>query len=97
MVLPTNKEMMDMGMIPDQYENMATFASLRQPAWHGLGTVFENEVSTEEMLNLSSLAKWNVRLEEFKWHVPLLEPICQVDTTQSSSEDPDSTVLFSCF
>ena len=26
------------------------FASLREPAWHGLGTVFEEEVNTAEML-----------------------------------------------
>jgi phage/plasmid-like protein (TIGR03299 family) len=40
------------------------FASLRQPAWHGLGTVFENEVTTSEMLTLAHLDKWNVRLED---------------------------------
>ena len=27
----------------EQYGEMASFASLRQPAWHGLGTVFEEE------------------------------------------------------
>ena len=40
------------------------FASLRQPAWHGLGTVFENEVDTAEMLKLAHLDNWNVRLED---------------------------------
>jgi phage/plasmid-like protein (TIGR03299 family) len=40
------------------------FASLRQPAWHGLGTVFENEVKTSEMLELAHLNDWNVRLED---------------------------------
>jgi phage/plasmid-like protein (TIGR03299 family) len=40
------------------------FASLREPAWHGLGTVFEEEVSTAEMLKLAKLNKWNVRLED---------------------------------
>lgn len=40
------------------------FASLRQPAWHGLGTVFTEEVNTSEMLQLASLDNWNVRLEE---------------------------------
>lgn len=39
------------------------FASLRQPAWHGLGTVFEEEVSTAKMLELAHLNDWNVRLE----------------------------------
>lgn len=42
----------------------ASFASLREPAWHGLGTVFNEEVSTKEMLELANLQEWNVRLEE---------------------------------
>jgi phage/plasmid-like protein (TIGR03299 family) len=40
------------------------FASLREPAWHGLGTVFDEEVSTAKMLELAKLNKWNVRLED---------------------------------
>ena len=40
------------------------FASLREPAWHGLGTVFNEEVSTAKMLELAHLNDWNVRLEE---------------------------------
>jgi len=42
----------------------ATFASFREPAWHGLGTVFNEEVSTAKMLKLANLDNWNVRLEE---------------------------------
>jgi len=42
----------------------ATFATLRQPAWHKLGTVFEEEVNTAEMLKLAKLDGWNVRLED---------------------------------
>ena len=42
----------------------SAFASLRQPAWHGLGTVFENEVTTKEMLDLAHLSDWDVRLED---------------------------------
>ena len=42
----------------------ASFASLRQPAWHNLGTVFDNEVNTAEMLKLAHLDGWNVRLED---------------------------------
>ena len=45
------------------------FASLREPAWHGLGTVFENEVTTSEMLELAHLDNWDVRLVD----VPLPE------------------------
>lgn len=44
--------------------DQATFASFREPAWHQLGTVFHEEVSTAEMLELAHLDKWNVRLEE---------------------------------
>lgn len=40
------------------------FASLREPAWHKLGTVFEEEVNTQQMLKLAHLDNWNVRLEE---------------------------------
>jgi phage/plasmid-like protein (TIGR03299 family) len=42
----------------------ATFASFREPAWHGLGTVFTEEVTTKEMLDLANLSNWNVRLED---------------------------------
>ena len=41
----------------------ASFASLREPAWHGLGTVFSDEVNTAKMLELAKLNNWNVRLE----------------------------------
>jgi phage/plasmid-like protein (TIGR03299 family) len=40
------------------------FASLRQPAWHNLGTVFQDEVNTQQMLELAHLDGWNVRLED---------------------------------
>jgi phage/plasmid-like protein (TIGR03299 family) len=40
------------------------FASRAVPAWHGLGTVFDNsdDVTTEQMLRLAYLNDWNVRL-----------------------------------
>jgi phage/plasmid-like protein (TIGR03299 family) len=47
----------------EQYGDMASFASLREPAWHGLGTVIDEPVSTGEMLDLAHLSGWNVRLE----------------------------------
>jgi phage/plasmid-like protein (TIGR03299 family) len=47
-----------------ELESEKSFASFRQPAWHGLGTVFEEEVSTKEMLELANLHEWNVHLEE---------------------------------
>lgn len=40
------------------------FASFREPAWHGLGTVFTEEVTDyRKMLSLAGLADWNVRFE----------------------------------
>jgi phage/plasmid-like protein (TIGR03299 family) len=47
-----------------ELESDKSFASFREPAWHGLGTVFEEEVSTREMLELANLHDWNVHLEE---------------------------------
>ena len=41
-----------------------SFASFREPAWHGLGTVFTEEKNTAEMLEAANLNNWNVRLEE---------------------------------
>jgi phage/plasmid-like protein (TIGR03299 family) len=40
------------------------FASHREPAWHGLGTVFTEEVTDyRRMLDLAGLSGWNVREE----------------------------------
>ncbi len=47
-----------------ELESDKSFASFRQPAWHGLGTVFNEEVSTTEMLELANLHNWQVRLQE---------------------------------
>jgi phage/plasmid-like protein (TIGR03299 family) len=41
---------------------VASFASFREPAWHGLGTVFDTEKNTSEMLAAANLNDWNVRL-----------------------------------
>lgn len=41
----------------------AAFASRQEPAWHGLGTVFDEDVTTDEMLRLAHLDNWDVRLE----------------------------------
>jgi phage/plasmid-like protein (TIGR03299 family) len=48
----------------ESVNGQTAFASLRQPAWHGLGTVFTDEVNTNEMLKLAHLDNWNVRLED---------------------------------
>jgi phage/plasmid-like protein (TIGR03299 family) len=46
------------------YQDQAAFASLREPAWHGLGTVFSEPVTTAEMLRLAKMNDWDVRLED---------------------------------
>jgi phage/plasmid-like protein (TIGR03299 family) len=43
-----------------------SFSSLREPAWHGLGTVFNEEKTTAEMLESANLSNWNVRLEDLE-------------------------------
>jgi phage/plasmid-like protein (TIGR03299 family) len=43
-----------------------SFASFREPAWHGLGTVFTEEKTTAEMLEAANLNNWNVRLEDLE-------------------------------
>ena len=43
-----------------------SFASFREPAWHGLGTVFTDEKTTAEMLEAANLSNWNVRLEDLE-------------------------------
>ena len=43
-----------------------SFASFREPAWHGLGTVFTEEKNTAEMLEAANLNNWNVRLEDME-------------------------------
>ena len=40
---------------------VASFASFREPAWHGLGTVFTEEKTTTEMLAAANLNGWNVQ------------------------------------
>ena len=45
---------------------VASFASFREPAWHGLGTVFTEEKTTSEMLVAANLNEWNVRLEDLE-------------------------------
>ena len=47
----------------EQINGETSFASFREPAWHGLGTVFTEEKTTSEMLDAANLSNWNVRLE----------------------------------
>jgi phage/plasmid-like protein (TIGR03299 family) len=48
----------------EEQNGKTSFASFREPAWHGLGTVFTEEKTTSEMLAAANLNGWNVRLED---------------------------------
>lgn len=50
----------------ESQNGVASFASFREPAWHGLGTVFTEEKNTSEMLETANLNGWNVRLEDLE-------------------------------
>jgi phage/plasmid-like protein (TIGR03299 family) len=50
----------------ESQNGVASFASFREPAWHGLGTVFTEEKNTVEMLQAANLNGWNVRLEDME-------------------------------
>ena len=50
----------------ESQNGVASFASFREPAWHGLGTVFTEEKNTTEMLEAANLNGWNVRLEDME-------------------------------
>ncbi|MET9122154.1 DUF932 domain-containing protein [Streptomyces sp. NPDC004528] len=43
-------------------DGSAAFASARESAWHGLGTVTSGAMTAEEAMRIASLANWNVRL-----------------------------------
>ena len=64
MITNVSKSPNERCLMAHELESDKSFASFRTPAWHGLGTVFEEEVSTKEMLELANLHDWNVHLEE---------------------------------
>jgi hypothetical protein len=64
LIYQQTKEEKNMAHDIETQNGKASFASFREPAWHGLGTVFTNEVTTAEMLDLANLSNWNVRLED---------------------------------
>lgn len=56
--------------ITEDGNQLATFASLRQPGWHWLGTVFDKPVKTEKMLELARLNGWNLRFVDAEEVMP---------------------------
>jgi phage/plasmid-like protein (TIGR03299 family) len=47
----------------EEFGDQAAFVSVRQDAWHKLGTVVDKELTAEEALALAHLSGWNVRKE----------------------------------
>ncbi|MGW7673011.1 DUF932 domain-containing protein [Streptomyces sp. NPDC054775] len=43
-------------------DGTAAFASARESAWHGLGTITQGAMTAEEAMRIASLSGWNVRL-----------------------------------
>ena len=60
----SNRKWVIMAHMLETNGSETAFASFREPAWHQLGTVFTEEVSTAKMLELAHLDNWNVRLED---------------------------------
>lgn len=48
----------------EMVNGQASFVSLREPAWHKLGTVVTEEMTTSEVMDYAHLSNWNVRLED---------------------------------
>jgi phage/plasmid-like protein (TIGR03299 family) len=76
----------------EQYEDMASFASLREPAWHGLGTVLTKEVSTKGMLKAAHLNDWDVRLEPITLPAPSHREWYAVVRTNPFERDKEDTL-----
>lgn len=51
-------------------DGKVSFASRRIPAWHGLGTVFTEEKSTRQIMDLAYLSDWNVRAHSYQSLMP---------------------------
>ena len=48
----------------EMVNGQASFVSLREPAWHHLGTVVSDEMTTKQVMDYANLSNWNVRLED---------------------------------
>ena len=70
---------------------VASFASFREPAWHGLGTVFTEEKNTAEMLATANLNNWNVRLEELEIPNHLVSDKSYQYVVRTNPTDPNQT------
>ena len=47
------------------HNGTTSFASLRKPAWHNLGQIADEEMTTEEIMALANLNNWQVRAVGF--------------------------------
>jgi phage/plasmid-like protein (TIGR03299 family) len=65
-ITTTKRRKIPMAHDLESQNGKASFASFREPAWHGLGTVFTEEKNTTEMLEAANLNGWNVRLQDME-------------------------------
>jgi len=51
-------------------DGQVSFATRRVPAWHGLGTVFTEDLDTKQIMKLAHLNDWNIRAKSYKELMP---------------------------
>lgn len=68
----------------ETHGDQAAFFSLRQDAWHGLGTVVNEATTVEDALAIAHMTNWNVRKN------PLFTPITGPDGNVEYREVPDN-------
>lgn len=71
----------------------SAFASRNAPAWHGLGTVFEDDVTTQEMLDLAHLSNWDVRLEAVRFPADYRTTVTPYAVVRTNPFDQGTDVL----
>lgn len=72
-------------------DEVESFVSVREPAWHGLGTVLDGHVNTAEMLSIGGLSGWNVRVEPVELPDGYYSHKDQYRTVRTSPVNPAST------
>lgn len=73
----------------ERFGSDVAFATREIPAWHGLGQVFDGEVSTVEMLSLAKLNGWDVRLSPLVTSAPCAKPYFEVIRTNPATNGDD--------
>ena len=70
----------------ERFGSDVAFATRDIPAWHGLGQVFEGDITTADMLSLAKLDGWNVRLSSLTTSAPSAKPYFEVIRTNPATK-----------